>query len=211
MHCSKFGDKQWQYSIQCWEYSLKTKHRQIDNFVVTGSTVSCHYDNLWCHQWRQSSQIYDLLFSVLNVENRFGLLKKAMDMCCRNKMWAVDLKCCEPVLVGAVNLMCHWPGIHRYDTDLDCGRDLSGMLRYMYDTDLGCWAWHWPGLLGMTLIWAAGLWHWPGLLGMTLIWAAGYDTDLGCWVWYWSGLLGMTLIWAAGLWHWFGLLGMTLI
>ena len=27
--------------------SLKAKDRQIDNFVVTSGTVSCHYDNLW--------------------------------------------------------------------------------------------------------------------------------------------------------------------
>ena len=45
-------------------YSLKTKDRQFDNVVVTGGTISCHNDNLWCHQWRQSCQIDDLLFSV---------------------------------------------------------------------------------------------------------------------------------------------------
>ena len=33
-------------------------------FVVTGGTISCHYDNLWYHHWRQSRQIYDLMFSV---------------------------------------------------------------------------------------------------------------------------------------------------
>ena len=41
--------------------SLKTKCRQFDNFVVT---VSCHNDNLRCHQLRQSCQIDDLLFSM---------------------------------------------------------------------------------------------------------------------------------------------------
>ena len=45
--------------------SLKTKDHQFDNFVITGGTVSCHYDNLQCHQWQQSRQIDDLLFSVL--------------------------------------------------------------------------------------------------------------------------------------------------
>ena len=30
---------------------------QFDNFVVTGGTVSCHTDNLWCYQWRASYQI----------------------------------------------------------------------------------------------------------------------------------------------------------
>ena len=43
---------------------LKTKGRQFDNIVVTGGTVSCHNDNLWCHQWRQNCQIEDSLFSV---------------------------------------------------------------------------------------------------------------------------------------------------
>ena len=41
--------------------------QHFDNIVVTGGTVSCHNDNLWCHQWRQSCQIddlLDLLFSV---------------------------------------------------------------------------------------------------------------------------------------------------
>ena len=66
----------WYWSRQCasqrtvlgnsplFEYSLKTKDRQFDNVVVTGGTVSCHNDNLWCQQWRQSCQIDDLLFSV---------------------------------------------------------------------------------------------------------------------------------------------------
>ena len=40
------------------------KDNQFDNFVVTGGTVSCRYDNLRCHQWRQSYQIDTLLFSV---------------------------------------------------------------------------------------------------------------------------------------------------
>ena len=44
--------------------SLKTKDYQFDNFVVTGGTVSCHNDNLQCHQWWQSCQLDDLLFSV---------------------------------------------------------------------------------------------------------------------------------------------------
>ena len=42
-----------------FESPLKTKSSQFDNFVVTGGTVSCHYDNLRCHQWKQSRQIDD--------------------------------------------------------------------------------------------------------------------------------------------------------
>ena len=43
---------------------LKTKDRhQFDNFVVTGGTVSCRNDNLRCHQWPQSCQIDDFVFS----------------------------------------------------------------------------------------------------------------------------------------------------
>ena len=44
--------------------TLKTKGPQFEKFVITGGTVSCHYDNLRCRQWRQSCQINDLLFSV---------------------------------------------------------------------------------------------------------------------------------------------------
>ena len=45
--------------------SLETKYHQFDNFVVTGGTVSCHNDNLQCHQSQQSCQIDNLLFSVM--------------------------------------------------------------------------------------------------------------------------------------------------
>ena len=58
--------------------TLKRKDPQFDNFVITGGTVSCRNDNLWCHQWWQSCrndnlwchqwwkscQIEDLFFSV---------------------------------------------------------------------------------------------------------------------------------------------------
>ena len=40
------------------------KDIQFDNFVVTGGTGRCHYDKLRCHQWRQSYQSDDILFSV---------------------------------------------------------------------------------------------------------------------------------------------------
>ena len=46
--------------------SLKTKwqQKQFDNFVITRGTVSCHIDNLQCHQWWDNCQIDDFLFSV---------------------------------------------------------------------------------------------------------------------------------------------------
>ena len=44
--------------------SLETKDCQFDNFVVIGGTVSCHYDNLRCHEWQQNCQTDNLLFSV---------------------------------------------------------------------------------------------------------------------------------------------------
>ena len=47
-------------------FSLKTKDHQLDNFVITGGTVSCRHDNLRCHQWRQSCQIDDLFFSMFH-------------------------------------------------------------------------------------------------------------------------------------------------
>ena len=42
--------------------TLKTKGHQFDNFVVIDGTISCRYDNLRCHQWRQRCQIDNLLF-----------------------------------------------------------------------------------------------------------------------------------------------------
>ena len=52
------------YFLDC-TVALKTKGCQFDNFVVTDGTVSCHYDNLRCHQWRQNYQINNLLFSMI--------------------------------------------------------------------------------------------------------------------------------------------------
>ena len=63
----------WMYSISVihsstqLSHSLKRKYGQFDNFVVNGGTVSCHYDNLWCHQWRQSCQLDDFLLSVNDI------------------------------------------------------------------------------------------------------------------------------------------------
>ena len=42
----------------------KARGCQFDNFVVTGGNVSCHNDNLQCHQWWQSCQIDNPVFSV---------------------------------------------------------------------------------------------------------------------------------------------------
>ena len=70
---------EWDASMLMWHHpnalihSSKTSHlvhwkqegRQFDNFVVTGVTVSCHCDNLRWHQWWQSCQIDNLLFSML--------------------------------------------------------------------------------------------------------------------------------------------------
>ena len=44
--------------------TLKIKYCLFDNFVVTDAIVSCRNDNLRYHQWRQSYQIEDFLFSV---------------------------------------------------------------------------------------------------------------------------------------------------
>ena len=48
-------------------FSLKAKDRQLDSIVITGGIVSCHYDKLRCHLWRQICQIGDLWFSVSRV------------------------------------------------------------------------------------------------------------------------------------------------
>ena len=59
-----FSDSSWgRHEI----FSLKTKDRQFGSIVITGGIVSCHYDKLRCHLWRQICQIGDLLFSVSRV------------------------------------------------------------------------------------------------------------------------------------------------
>ena len=52
--------------ILLWPHvcTLKTKGCQFDNFVITGSTISCYNDNLRCYQWWQSCQIDNILFSA---------------------------------------------------------------------------------------------------------------------------------------------------
>ena len=45
-------------------YAPKNKGRQFEDFIVTGGTERCLYENLRSHQRQQSCQIYDLLFSV---------------------------------------------------------------------------------------------------------------------------------------------------
>ena len=50
--------------ILLWK-PLKSKDRQFDKSVVTGSTANCHYNTLRClHLW-QSCQIYNLSSSLL--------------------------------------------------------------------------------------------------------------------------------------------------
>ena len=44
--------------------SLKTNGRQLDNFVATGGTVSCHKDKLRYHERWQNCEIDDILFPV---------------------------------------------------------------------------------------------------------------------------------------------------
>ena len=53
------------FLLSPWFHALKTKCRQIYNIVITGGTVSCHFDYLRCHQWWQCCQFDDLLFSVM--------------------------------------------------------------------------------------------------------------------------------------------------
>ena len=63
MSCS---DLTWYVGIEVmawyWLFNkspLKTKDCQFDNFFITDGTMSCHYNNLWCHQWWQSYQMDD--------------------------------------------------------------------------------------------------------------------------------------------------------
>ena len=43
-------------------WKQKIIKKKFDNFVFTGGSVSCHYDNLRCHQWWQRYQIGDFFF-----------------------------------------------------------------------------------------------------------------------------------------------------
>ena len=58
------GDIAVVFSFEFRHWTLRTKDCQFDSFVVAGGTVSCHYDNLRCHQSRQSCPIDDRLFSM---------------------------------------------------------------------------------------------------------------------------------------------------
>ena len=70
---------------------------QFDNFVVTGGTISCHYENLRCHQWQQSCQIDDLWSCTL-------FLNALSD----NK--TMDVSICSSILLlewcYQINVMC---------------------------------------------------------------------------------------------------------
>ena len=61
-HDAKFVVTDWAPAVVIM--TLKTKGRKFENFVFIGDTVSCRNDNLQYHQWQQSCQIDDLLFSV---------------------------------------------------------------------------------------------------------------------------------------------------
>ena len=55
----------WNGGNQIIALVTEKKGHQIDNIVVIGGTVSCHNDNLRCHQWWQCCQFDNLLFSVV--------------------------------------------------------------------------------------------------------------------------------------------------
>ena len=48
------------------EKTLRTLHHQLDNFVVTDGTVSCHNDDLQCHQLQQHCQNNNIYFRSMN-------------------------------------------------------------------------------------------------------------------------------------------------
>ena len=54
--------------------SLRTNDSQFDNFVVTGDTVSCHYDNLRCHQSWQNYQIEGTALQRVLTSSKSNLL-----------------------------------------------------------------------------------------------------------------------------------------
>ena len=48
-------------------HTLRAGDCQFDSFVVTGGTVSCHYDKLRCHRWWQGCRVDDLSFSKYDI------------------------------------------------------------------------------------------------------------------------------------------------
>ena len=63
-----------QYQVN-WPLAIMAHWKQeivnLTTFVVTCGTVSCHNDKLQCHQWWQSCQIDDLLFSLWASGNKY--------------------------------------------------------------------------------------------------------------------------------------------
>ena len=78
-------------SVDYHKWPLKTKDCQFDNFVVTGCTISCHNDNLRCHQSRQSCQIDNLLFSVTSQE-RYGISNHQQGFRKSFSAWGLNFK-----------------------------------------------------------------------------------------------------------------------
>ena len=60
-----------------YQWITETKS-QFVNFVITGGTISYHYDKLWCHQWQQSCQLYKLLFQY--IEGKFLMFSNTCDI-----------------------------------------------------------------------------------------------------------------------------------
>ena len=55
------------FFINLIAHTLRARDCQFDSFVVTGGTVSCHYDNLRCHRWWRGCRVDDLLFSEYDI------------------------------------------------------------------------------------------------------------------------------------------------
>ena len=52
--------------------SLRTGDRRFHDFVVTGGTVGCDYDNLQCRRWRQGCQV-DLFGTLYSSSDLFDI------------------------------------------------------------------------------------------------------------------------------------------
>ena len=53
------------------QVTLKAKDNQCDKFGIIAGTISCHIDNLWCHQGWQSYLINDHLFLIFCVRGNW--------------------------------------------------------------------------------------------------------------------------------------------
>ena len=136
-------------------WSLKTIDRQLDNFVITYGTTSCHYDTLWSDQWQLSCQIDDLLFSV----SRYGV-----GLC----TWRCSYLTSPSTHDGVIkwkHFPRYWPfvrGIHRSPVSSPHKGQWRGAFMFSLKEWLSKQSWGWCSLWrhnNACIMWLRSGWH----------------------------------------------------